>query len=351
MKKFFSKNYTLSSLVLVVLVFIACQKSVESKPNYIFKPAPSAEAVAKVNGEIVSAKDFYTGIEGDLYEAEMKVYEIKYTRLQSLIMEKLIAQDPNKKNLSNEQFVEQYITKDVKVSDAQVEKFIKDRQIPKDQVTAEIKGRIVEYLTVEEKKNSMDKWIAEKTKKSPVEVYFAKPTLPVFDVQAGDAPSKGGQDAKVTIIEFSDFQCPFCSKGATILSEIEKKYGNKVKIAFKNFPLPFHAQAKGAANAGLCANEQGSKFFWKMHDAMFADQTKLDVANLKATGKKIGLKEADFNACVDSGKYNAKVEADMAEGQKVGIKSTPTFFVNGKLLMGAQPIENFSEIIDEELAK
>jgi len=235
MKKFLAKNYKLTSLVLVVMVVIACQKSVESKPNYIFKPAPSKEAAAKVNGEIISEKELYSGIEGDIYEAEMKVYETKYTRLQSLIMEKLIAHDPNKKDLSNEQFVEKYIIKDVKISDAQVEKFIKDRQIPKEQINPEIKGRIVDYLMVEEKKNAMDKWIAEKTKKSPVEVYFAKPQLPVFDVQAGDAPFKGGGDAKVTIVEFSDFQCPFCSKGATILSELEKKYGKKVKIVFKNY--------------------------------------------------------------------------------------------------------------------
>jgi len=351
MKKFLSKNSTLTSLLVVVFVFIACQKSVESKPNYIFKPAPSQEAVAKVNGEIIPAKEFYSGIEGDVYEAEMKVYETKYARLQSIILEKLIAQDPNKKNLTNEQFVEQYITKDVKISDAQIEKFIKDRQIPKEQINPEIKGRIVDYLGAEEKKKAMDKWIADKTKNSPVEVYFTKPQLPVFDVQAGDAPFKGGGDAKVTIVEFSDFQCPFCSKGATVLSEIEKKYGNKVKIVFKNYPLPFHAQAKGAANAALCANEQGGKYFWKMHDAMFADQTKLDLTNLKATAKKIGLKEADFNSCLDSNKLNAKVDSDMAEGQKVGIKSTPTFFINGKLVMGAQPIEVFAEIIDEELAK
>lgn len=341
----------LSAIALITVVIIACQKDVDSKPNFIFKPAPSKEVVAMVEGEQILEKDFIKGIESDLYEAEMKVYEIKYAKLQSLILERFMNKDPNKKGLTNDQFLDQYIAKSIKISDADVEKFIKERQIPKDQINPEIRTRIVDYLTLEAKKGSVEKWLAEKTKKSPVEIYLTKPSLPVFEVTAGDAPFKGGADAKVTIVEFSDFQCPFCSKGAVVLAEIEKKYGNKVKIAFKNFPLPFHTQAKGAAEAGLCANEQGPKFFWKMHDAMFADQAKLDKDNLIATAKKVGLKEADFKTCVESGKFKAKVEADVTEGQGIGLKSTPTFFVNGKLISGAQPLEVFSEVIDEELAK
>lgn len=352
MKRFLSlKNYSLTTFALVGFLFLACQKQGESKANFIFKPAPSKDVVASINGEPIYEKDFVKGIESDLYEAEMKVYEIKYNRLQSMIMEKFISQDPNKKNLTNEEFLNQHIAKDVKISDAEVEKFIKERQIPKEQVNPEIKSRIVDYLSMEGKKKAMDKWIAEKTKKTPVEIYISKPQLPVFEVTVGDAPFKGKADAKVTIVEFSDFQCPFCSKGAQVLTELEKKYGNKIKIAFKNYPLPFHAQAKTAAAAALCANDQGSKYFWKMHDAMFADQTKLDVENLKATAKKIGLKETEFKNCLESDKFKTKIESDLNEGQALGLKSTPTFYVNGKLITGAQPIEVFSEVIDEELAK
>lgn len=351
MQKLMKKLTPLMGVAVLTVVVIACQKEASSKPNFIFKPAPSKEVVAKIGDQPVLEKDFVKGIESDLYEAEMKVYEIKMARLQAMLLERFMNADPNKKNLTNDQFLDQYIAKGVKISDAEVEKFIKDRQIPKDQVNPEIKARIVEYLSVEAKKIAVDKWIAEKTKKSPVEVYLQKPSLPMFEVNVGDAPFKGGADAKVTIVEFSDFQCPFCSKGATILAGLEKKYGNKVKIAFKHFPLPFHAQARGAAEASMCAFEQDPKAFWKMHDAMFADQSKLDVPNLIATAKKAGVKEAEFKACVESGKYKARVDADVAEGSNLGIKSTPTFFINGKLIAGAQPIEVFSEVIDEELSK
>ena len=344
-------KFTLTGLFAVMIVFFACQKQALSKPNFIFKPAPSAGVAASIGGEQILEKDLDAGIESDIFDAEMKVFDIKFGKLQAMLLEKFMNQDPNKKGLTNDEFLSKFIAKGVVVTDAQIEKFIKERQIPKEQVNPEIRERIKQYLEVESKKLAVDKWIADKTLKTPVEVYIRKPQRPVFDVNIKDAPFKGKADAKVTIVEYSDFQCPFCSKASVTMAEIEKKYGNKIKIAFKNFPLPFHSQARLAAEAALCANEQSPKLFWKMHDAMFADQTKLDKDNLLATAKKIGVKETEFKACLEATKHKAVIDTDMAEGQKIGIKSTPTFFINGKLVSGARPVEVFSEVIDEELAK
>ena len=344
-------TYSFSILGFATILFFSCNRQVDSKTSFIFKPAPKEGIAASVAGDQISEKDLNAGIESDIYEAEMKVYEIKFAKLQAMLLERFMSKDPNKKNLSNDEFLAKYIAKSVKVSDAEIEKFIKERQIPKDQINPEIKERIKQYIEMEGKKKAVDVWLQDQMKKSPVEVYIKKPTRPVFEVNAGDSAFKGGADAKVTIIEFSDFQCPFCSKAATTIQELEKKYGNKIKVVFKNYPLPFHTQARLAAEAALCANEQNAKYFWKMHDAMFADQSKLDKDNLLATAKKAGVKEADFKTCLESGKFKAKIEAELAEGQKAAIKSTPTFFINGKLVSGAQPIEVFSEVIEEELAK
>ena len=300
---------------------------------------------------MISEKDFSKGIEADLYEAEMKVYEIKFARLQAMLLERFMNSDPNKKNLSNDEYLAKYIAGEVKVTPKEIEKFIADRQIPKDQINPEINEKIKQYIEMEKKKESVDKWLAAQVNKAKVEVYLKKPERPVFEVNIAGAPAKGDADAKVTLVEYSDFQCPFCSKASKTIGELEKKYGSKLRVVFKNFPLPFHTQAKLAAEAAMCANDQGPKLFWKMHDAFFADQTKLDRENLIATAKKSGLKEADFVACLDGHKFTAAVEKDIMEGQNLSIKSTPTFFINGKLLSGAQPIEVFSEVIDEELAK
>jgi len=184
-----------------------------------------------------------------------------------------------------------------------------------------------------------------------VEVYLSKPERPVYEVKIDGSPYTGASDAKVTIVEFSDFQCPFCAKGAKLVDDLKKKYGEKIKVVFKNFPLPFHKDAKRAAMAALCANEQGDKYFWKLHDKMFGAQHNLSKDGLKEMAKNIGLAEKKFAECLDTNKYMAQVESDINHGKDVGVKSTPTFFVNGKVVSGALPLETFSELIDKDLNK
>lgn len=334
--------------IVVLLAFGACSDST-SKPSYLFKPAAKEGLAAKVESIEVTNAELEDGIESELFEAESKVFEIKFNRLKAILLQKYMDKDPRKKGLSNDEFLEKFIAKDVLISEKEIDAFIKDQNIPAEHINPQVREKIKNYLQMERKKEAVDKWIAEQTKKTPVEVYIPKPRRPTFPVEVGNAPMMGGKDAKVTIVEFSDFQCPFCAKGADILNEIKKKYGTKVKVAFKNFPLPFHNHAEQAAVAGLCANEQGSDYFWKMHDEMFTNQDALDAEGLKKTAKKIGLKMDGFEKCLAENKYLAQVKADMEEGRKVKVKSTPTFFINGKLINGAQPFEVFSELIDEEL--
>lgn len=334
----------------VILSFTACSDST-SKPSYLFKPAAKEGLAAKVGEIEITNAEIQDGIESELFEAETKVFDIKFNRLKGLLLQRYMDKDPRKKGMSNDEFLEKHIAKEVVISEKEIEAFIKDQNIPAEHINPQVKEKIKNYLEMERKKEAVDKWLAEQTKKSPVEVYIPKPRRPTFPVEVGNAPVTGGKDAKVTIVEFSDFQCPFCAKGADLLKDIKKKYGNKVKVAFKNFPLPFHNHAETAAVAGLCANEQGSEYFWKYHDEMFANQDSLDPEGLKKMAKKLGLKADAFDKCLSENKYLAQVKADMEEGRKIKVKSTPTFFINGKLINGAQPLEVFSEIIDEELAQ
>lgn len=336
--------------IVVLLTFGACSDST-GKPSYLFKPAPKEGLAAKVGDMEVTNAELQDGIESELFEAESKVFEIKFNRLKSLLLQKFMDKDSRKQGLSNDEFLEKYIAKEVNISEKEIDAFIKDQNIPAEHINPQVREKIKNYLGMERKKEAVDKWIADQTKKSPVEVYIQKPRRPTFPVEVGNAPIAGGKDAKVTIVEFSDFQCPFCAKGADLLKEIKKKYGNKVKVAFKNFPLPFHNHAEQAAVAGMCANEQGADFFWKMHDAMFANQDALDTEGLKKTAKSVGVKMDAFEKCLAENKYLAQVKADMEEGRKIKVKSTPTFFINGQLINGAQPMEVFAEIIDEELAR
>jgi protein-disulfide isomerase len=172
---------------------------------------------------------------------------------------------------------------------------------------------------------------------------------PVQKIEIGKAPVKGPANAPVTIVAWSDFECPFCSRVVPTLKQLEEEYKGKIKVAFKHQPLPFHANAKPAAAAAMAAHEQGK--FWEYHDKLFANQRALDRASLDKYAEELKLDMGKFKAAMDSGKYNEMIEADSAEGSRVGANGTPTFFINGRTLVGAQPIEAFKRVIDEELKK
>jgi protein-disulfide isomerase len=168
-----------------------------------------------------------------------------------------------------------------------------------------------------------------------------------FDVKVGNSPAKGPASAPVTVVAFSDFQCPFCSRAVPTLAEIEKQYGNKVRIAFKQLPLPFHDKAHLAAQAALAANEQGK--FWAYHDKLFANQQALDRPSLEKYAQELGLDVGKFKKALDTGKFKDQVDAEAKEGAAVGATGTPTFFINGAKLVGAQPVDAFKTAIDKEL--
>jgi protein-disulfide isomerase len=161
--------------------------------------------------------------------------------------------------------------------------------------------------------------------------------------------SFGSKNAKVTLVTFSDFECPYCGRFYPTVKEIMKQYGDKVRVVFKHFPLSFHKNAQKAAEASECAAEQGK--FWQMHDKIFENQQLLSFDQLKAWAKDLKLNISQFNSCLDSGKFAQKVQADMQEGAQKGVDGTPATFVNGILVSGAQPFEAFKQMIDQELAR
>jgi protein-disulfide isomerase len=172
---------------------------------------------------------------------------------------------------------------------------------------------------------------------------------PVKEVDPGNSPSRGPKNAPLTVVLFSDFQCPFCGRVEPSLTELEKAYPGKVRVVWKNFPLSFHNNAKPAAEASMAANEQGK--FWEMHAKLFANQQNLDAASLEKYAKEIGLDMAKFKAAVDSHKFAPQIEADTKQGSSLGVQGTPASFLNGHFINGAQPFDAFKKIADEELAK
>lgn len=163
---------------------------------------------------------------------------------------------------------------------------------------------------------------------------------------------KGDQDAPVVIVEFSDFECPFCAAFyKNTMWQIEKDYINtgKVKLVYRDYPLPFHPKAQKSAEAAECAFEQNR--FWEMHNMIFENQNAIDVSDLKQYAVQLGLDSASFNSCLDSGRYADEVQKDFQYGDSIGVTGTPTFFINGEKLVGAQPYSVFNALIDKKLSE
>ncbi|HYV46932.1 MAG TPA: thioredoxin domain-containing protein, partial [Myxococcaceae bacterium] len=172
---------------------------------------------------------------------------------------------------------------------------------------------------------------------------------PAKDVQVGSAPVKGPKNAPVTIVEYSDFQCPFCGQAVQVVKQLEGNYKDKFRFAFKHQPLvTLHPNAQLAAEASMAANEQGK--FWEYHDKLFANQRALDQPSLEKYAQEIGLDMNKFKSALDSHKFKDAVANDSAEGFKVGADATPTFFVNGRMVQGAD-YNQIKAIMDDELAK
>ena len=288
---------------------------------------------------------------GEQTETIQKLYDGRRNALEGIIAEMLLAEAAKGKGLSPEAYVQSEVVKRVKpVTDADVVAFYQANQAQMEgQPLEAMAPAIARYLTEQQEGAARLALINELRKDGPAVRLMLE--TPRFDVPVAESdPSLGSDNAPVTLIEFSDFQCPFCLRVAPTLKQIRAKYGDKVRIVWKDFPLTqIHPQAFKAGEAGHCAAEQGK--FWEFHDAVYANQQAMQPDDLKRYAANVGVDAAKFNACLDTSKHAERVRTGVAEGTRLGIDSTPTVFINGRRVSGAQPYEVFAGIIDEELSR
>jgi protein-disulfide isomerase len=307
----------------------------------------SAEVLAVVNGKPIteadvrqSAADQFKAIER---EYQKQIHDLIEGSLNQAIQDKLLEAEAASRGMTKEAVLAEL--KPATVTDAEVDAFYEQNKAqipkPKEQVAPQIKS----YLEQQGQQKARQEFFAKLEEKYNVEIKME----PVRVEVAATGPAKGPANAPVTIVEFSDFQCPFCSRVNPTLKQVQEKYGDKVRIVFRQFPLSFHQMAAKAAEASLCAGDQGK--FWELHDAMFADQQALGVDQLKTKAAGLGVNAEQFNQCLDSGKHTATVQADMKAGSEAGVNGTPAMFINGRFINGAVPIDQITPIIDDELRR
>jgi protein-disulfide isomerase len=273
------------------------------------------------------------------------LYEARRTAIDEIVSTKLMDAEAKARGIDRATLVEKEIGDKVQpVSDAEVAAWYQANQTrvqgaPLEQVRAPIRAMLIQ----DRMEDARQQYVDVLKGKTPVRIMLEPPRLKV----AATGPSKGAATAPILLIEFSDFQCPFCLRAHATVDEVLKTYGDRIRFVYRNYPLPNHPNAKPAAEAAACAAEQGK--FWPYHDRLFARQSKLSDADLKEHAAELGLDAGKFNACVEAHRYKAQVEADIKDGDEAGVNGTPAFFINGRMLSGAQPFEAFKKIIDQEL--
>jgi protein-disulfide isomerase len=275
------------------------------------------------------------------------LYEARRLAVEDIVANRLMDAEAKARGVERSALVEKEITDKVSpVGDIEVANWYQANQgrlqgAPLDQVRAPIRA----YLLQERTEDARQRYVDTLKAKTPVRMMLEPPRQ---QVSAANGPSKGGSNAPILMIEFSDFQCPFCLRAHATVDQVLKTYGDKIKFVYRHYPLPTHPNAKPAAEASMCAADQGK--FWPYHDRLFEQPSKLGDTDLKQHAADLGLDAPKFNACVDSHKFRAVVEADTKDGEEAGVNGTPAFFINGRMLSGAQPFDAFKRIIDEELA-
>ena len=320
--------------------------------------APAADPnapVAKIGAEVISAKELEDSAKGEFKKLDQQyqeqLYQAKRQALDTIILKKIVEPKAKAAGKSFEEYVQgEVMARIPPTTDAEVQQVYdaakaQGRDLPP---IAQVKETIVRYVQQQKAQAAAQAYFEKVKADAKVEILLPPYRAPRQQVEA-KGPSRGPATAPVTIVEFSDFECPYCSRAEETVSEVMRVYGDKIRLVFRDLPLPNHQNAPKAAEAAHCAGEQGK--YWEMHAKLFANQRALEVPSLKGYAKDLKLDQAKFDKCLDTGATAAIVEASKKAGAEAGVNGTPAFFVNGVLISGAQPFDAFKEVIDAELAQ
>jgi protein-disulfide isomerase len=334
-----SKVLTLS-LACLILSVIACAQAPEPSK-------PAKEPIAMIAGQPIYQDDLLPTVAPKLIQLRDQEYQLKKQALENLIDQKLLEAEAKKKSVSTDKLLEQ--AADAKIgdpTDAEVYAFYLGQKSQSSRPFDDVKVQLKASLKQAKIQQARQDFYAQLRKQSQVVVLLQAPKV---EVSYDPERVRGNPKAPVMIVEFSDFQCPYCQAVESTLKTVLAKHENQVALAFRDLPLSqIHAQAMGAAEAARCAGEQGK--FWEYHDLLFANQNKLDRNGLLEQAHTLKLDEKQFDSCITSEKYKAQIAQDEQDGRRAGLNGTPGFFINGVFLNGAQPEAVFETSIQDALS-
>jgi protein-disulfide isomerase len=308
------------------------------------------EPLAEVNGEVITAEELNRSLGTKLSKLEEQIYDLKRQELDSLIARRLLAQEAAKRGVSVPALLDAEVTAKLElVTEKEIEDFYQANKSRMRGDDTDIRQKIRAFLQQQKLNARREAFVESLRSEGRVVVRLQPPAAIRVQVSTEGAPVRGAADAPVTIVEFSDFECPFCKQTNPTLKQLLERYPGKVRLAYRDFPLDsIHPQARRAAEAARCAQDQGK--FWEYHDVLFTQSPQLALEDLRRYAGQVGLDVTKFDGCLAAGVHKAAVQRDLDEGNRLGVTGTPAFFINGRTLTGAQPLEAFTRLIEQELA-
>jgi protein-disulfide isomerase len=344
-----------TAVIAAALVAAACQAP--RPPGQQQQPQQDPNApVARIGGQTVTARELDESVKKELAQLEQQYqeqrYQLRKQGLESMLRRRAFEAKAKAMSLSPEDLVNKEIADKIpNPSDDEIRALYERAKAGGQQLPPfdQVKPDIARFIKSQKGQGALAEYYEKLKKEQGIEMLLPAYEPPKVVVDA-TGPSKGPANAPITIVEFSDFECPFCSKAEPTVKALLAKYPEKIRLVYRDYPLPMHPRAPKAAEAAHCADDQGK--YWEMHEKLFANNTKLEVSDLKAHAREIqGLDGAKFDRCLDSGEKAPLVEKNKKAGEEVGVSGTPAFFINGRQLSGAQPLEAFTAIVDQELNK
>ncbi len=314
------------------------------------EPAKS-EALAEVDGEAITADEVEKAIGAPLRKLEEQIYTLKRRKLGALVTERLLAREAAKQGVSVQALLDAEVTaKAEPVSEQEIDiayqaqkTLLKGDEASKRE---QIRTRLQDAKLAARRRTFLESLLAQ----ARVVVHLKAPQAFKVEVSTDGPRFKGPATAPVTVVEFQDFHCPFCKSVQPTLEQLVARYGERVKLVYRDFPIDrLHPQSRKAHEAARCAHDQGK--FWPYHDLLFAKAPRASPDELKTYAREAGLDMGAFERCLTSRTHQAAVQQDVDEGIRAGVTATPSFFINGRPLSGAQPLESFVRVIEEELAR
>lgn len=323
--------------------------------------APAAFAQEPAADRVVASVGDYSLHESDLDEwwrghdgvsyarVRQDWYEGRHKALDALLGDYLLRREAASRAVTVERLLDEQLPKRLTpIRDDEIRQaYERSLPLPGPMTFEQVKPMITGYLEQQHLEDARGRYISSLRDEAGAVVHLEVPRQPVSGGPGN--PAIGSPSASVEMVEFSDFECPFCRQLEPVITRLREKYGDRLRLVWRDFPLPMHSHARSAAEAARCAADQGR--FWEYHDVLFANQQALASADLIRYAAATRLDATAFATCLDAGAHRSAIAADLEEGARQGVQATPTVFINGRAIVGAQPLAAYEMAIDEELSR